>query len=123
MGLLVRALVLMAVTLAALAARGQATAAVPKNADECRRIASALEKRTDALHRRTRQVVPRELSRVAADLDDFCNEGTFDKAAVSIAWIENCLAHFTADYAKGFCTRKRAYFCAVYTDSEGCRSP
>jgi short-subunit dehydrogenase involved in D-alanine esterification of teichoic acids len=63
---------------------------------------------------------PREFARVAANLDEFCGEENFEKARISIDWMNTCLKNFTKDYKLGFCSRNKNYFCAVYPQSEGC---
>jgi hypothetical protein len=62
----------------------------------------------------------RESSRVTSNLDESCGEEDFDKAWISIDWMNTCLANYTKDYSLGFCSRNKAYFCAVNPRSEAC---
>ena len=58
--------------------------------------------------------------RVSADLDDSYDAGDFEKARVSIDWMDTCLENFTKNCKRGFCSRNKSYFCAVYPQSDGC---
>ena len=49
-----------------------------------------------------------------------CGEEDFEKARISIDWMNTCLANFAADYKLGFCTRDKSYFCAINPRSDGC---
>jgi hypothetical protein len=69
------------------------------------------------LSRRTKQIIPRELARVASNLDE---SEDFEKARISIDWMNTCLKNFTKDYKLGFCSRNRSYFCAIDPQSDGC---
>jgi len=79
-----------------------------------------LYRKAESLSKRTKQIIPREFARVAANLDEFCGEENFEKARISIDWINTCLKNFTKDYKLGFCSRNKNYFCAVFPQSEGC---
>jgi hypothetical protein len=93
----------------------------PKDQSECLERSRALEAEAERRHKATKLQIPREFARVSSNLDDFCNDNDFVKAAVSIAWMETCLSHFAKPYELGFCTRNRAYFCATFPESDGCR--
>ena len=93
----------------------------PKDHRECLERSKALEAEAERRHKATRVQIPREFARVSSNLDDFCNDNDFVKAAVSISWMETCLSNFTKPYELGFCTRNRAYFCATFPESDGCR--
>jgi len=79
-----------------------------------------LYRKAESLERRTKHMIPREFARGAANLDEFCGEENFEKARISIDWMNTCLKNFTKDYKLGFCSRNKNYFCAVYPQSEGC---
>ena len=88
--------------------------------NDCIAVAEALYEQAETLSKRTRHVIPREFARVASNLDEACGEGDFDKAWISIEWMNTCLGNFTKDYKLGFCSRNKSYFCAVDASSEGC---
>ena len=92
----------------------------PTNKNDCIAVAEALYEQAETLSKRTKQVIPREFARVASNLDEACGEGDFDKAWISIEWMNTCLKNFTKDYKLGFCSRNKSYFCAVDASSEGC---
>ena len=92
----------------------------PRNKNECLALAQALYGQAKALSKRTKQVVPREFTRVASDLDESCGEEDFNKAWISIEWMNGCLNNFTKDYELGFCSRNEGYFCAIDPKSDAC---
>jgi hypothetical protein len=99
---------------------GPSLAGGPANKNDCDATARALDQQAERLSKRTGQIVPREFSRVASDLDDSCSAGDFAKAQVSIDWMNTCLKNFTKPYRLGHCTRNKSYFCAVYPQSDAC---
>jgi gamma-glutamylcysteine synthetase len=92
----------------------------PGNKRDCIAVSEALYGKAQRLSRRTKQIIPREFERVAVDLDEFCGEENFEKARISIDWMNTCLNNFTKDYKSGFCSRNKNYFCGVYPQSEAC---
>jgi len=92
----------------------------PTNKNECLAVAEALYGRAETLSKRTKQVIPREFARVASNLDESCGEEDFNKAWISIKWMNTCLENFTKDYQLDFCSRNKGYFCAIDAKSEGC---
>jgi hypothetical protein len=66
------------------------------------------------------QIIPREFERVISKLDEFCGEEEFEKARVSIDWMDKCLKNFTKDYELEFCSRNKSYLCAIDPQSDGC---
>jgi hypothetical protein len=92
----------------------------PTSKGDCIALSQALYRKAESLSKRTKQIIPREFARVAANLDEFCGEENFEKARISIDWINTCLKNFTKDYKLGFCSRNKNYFCAVFPQSEGC---
>jgi hypothetical protein len=92
----------------------------PTNKNDCLAVAQALYGQAETLSKRTKQIIPREFTRVTSNLDESCGEEDFDKAWISIDWMNTCLANYTKDYSLGFCSRNKAYFCAVNPRSEAC---
>jgi uncharacterized protein YsxB (DUF464 family) len=97
-----------------------AAAHTPGSQKNCAAAAKALYGQAQALSKRTKQIISREFERVSADLDGSCDAGDFEKARVSIDWMNTCLENFTKNYKLGFCSRNKSYFCAVYPQSDGC---
>jgi len=92
----------------------------PTNKNDCLAVAQALYGRAETLSKRTKKMIPREFARVASNLDESCGEEDFNKAWISIEWMNTCLENFTKDYKLGFCSRNKRYFCAIDAKSEGC---
>jgi hypothetical protein len=92
----------------------------PTSKDDCLAAAHALYGQAKTLSKRTKQIIPREFARVVSKLDEACGERDFEKARISIDWINTCLKNFTKDYKLGFCSRNKSYFCAIDPQSEGC---
>ncbi len=92
----------------------------PTNKNDCLGVAQALYEQAETLSKRTKQAIPREFTRAASNLDKSCGEEDFDKARISIDWMNTCLENFTKDYTLGFCSRSKSYFCAIDPKSDGC---
>jgi hypothetical protein len=97
-----------------------ATDATPTNKNDCIAVAEALYGQAKTLSKRTKQIIPREFTRVTSNLDESCGEEDFDKARISIDWMNTCLENYTKDYSLGFCTRDKTYFCAINPRSDAC---
>jgi hypothetical protein len=95
-----------------------ATDQTPTNKNDCLTVSQTLYERAEALSKRAKQSVPREFTRVASNLDESCGEEDFDKARISIDWLNTCLANYNKDNSLGFCTRDKSYFCAINPRSE-----
>ena len=108
------------VTPAAKPAPTVATDQTPTNKNDCLTVSQILFGRAEALSKRAKQAIPREFTRVVSNLDESCGEEDFEKARISIDWMNTCLANFAADYKLGFCTRDKSYFCAINPRSDGC---
>jgi len=108
------------VTPAAKPAPTVATDQTPTNKNDCLTVSQVLFGRADTLSKRAKQAIPREFTRVVSNLDESCGEEDFEKARISIDWMNTCLANFAADYKLGFCTRDKSYFCAINPRSDGC---
>jgi hypothetical protein len=88
--------------------------------NDCIAVAEALYGQAKTLSKRTKQIIPREFTRVTSNLDESCGEEDFDKARISIDWMNTCLENYTKDYSLGFCTRNKTYFCAINPRSDAC---
>jgi hypothetical protein len=96
------------------------TARTPTDKTDCIALSQAFYGHAKALARGTKQGIPREFIRVVTNLDEFCGEEDFEKARISIDWMDTCLNNFTKDYSFGFCSRNKSYFCAIDPQSDGC---
>jgi len=96
------------------------TARTPTDKTDCIALSQAFYGHAKTLARRTKQSIPREFTRVVTNLDEFCGEEDFEKARISIDWMDTCLNNFTKDYNLGFCSRSKSYFCAIDPQSDGC---
>jgi hypothetical protein len=95
-----------------------ATPRTPLNKGDCIDASQAFYARAQTLSRRNNQTIPREFQLVVSKLDEFCGEEEFEKARISIDWMNSCLQTFTKD----FCSRDKGYFCAIDPESEECLS-
>ena len=93
----------------------------PRNRNECLAVAQALNEQAKKLSQQTKQGVPREFTRVASNLDQSCGAGDFQKAWISIEWMNGCLNNFVKDAELGFCSRNEGYSCAIDPRSDACR--
>jgi hypothetical protein len=97
------------------------TPRTPGDKDECITLSQAFYEQGQAVSRRAKQTLPREFVRVASDLDRFCGEEEFDKARVSINWMNACLQNLGKDSKSESCSRDKAYLCAIDAQSDACR--
>ena len=92
----------------------------PRNKNECLAVAQTLNEQAKGLSQQTKQGVPREFTRVASNLDHSCGAEDFNKAWISIEWMNGCINNFTKDADLGFCSRNEGYSCAINARSDGC---
>jgi len=97
-----------------------AAAHAPGSQKDCAATSKALYGQAETLAKRTKLIIPREFDRVSANLDDYCDAGDFEKARISIDWMNTCLRNFTRNYNLGFCFRNKRYFCALDPQSDAC---
>jgi hypothetical protein len=97
-----------------------ATDQTPTNKNDCLTVSQILYGRAEALSKGAKQAIPREFTRVASNLDESCGEEDFEKARISIDWMNTCLTNYTKDYSLGFCTRNKGYFCTINPRSDAC---
>jgi hypothetical protein len=94
----------------------------PADKHDCIDISQAFYRRAASVAGRSKHGIPKEFDRVASNLDVFCGEEEFEKARVSIDWMNTCLQNFTQDAKLGYCSRNKDYFCSIDPGSEGCRT-
>lgn len=92
----------------------------PRDKNECLAVAKTLNEQVKILAKRAKKRVPQEFTRLAADLDESCGAEDFDKAWISIEWMNGCLNNFTKDEELGFCSKNEGYFCAINPRSDAC---
>jgi hypothetical protein len=92
----------------------------PRNQDECLAVAKTLNEQAKKLSQQAKRGVPSEFTRVASDLNRSCSAEHFDKAWISIEWMNGCLNNFTRDAELGFCSRNEGYSCARSPQSDAC---
>jgi hypothetical protein len=98
------------------------TPRTPVDKNDCVAVSQSFYGQAKTLFRRIKHGIPREFERVASNLDEFCGEEDFEKARISIDWMDTCLQNFTKDHQLGFCSRGKTYFCAIDPQSDGCLS-
>ena len=92
----------------------------PRNRNDCLAVAQTLNEQAKKLSQQTKQGVPREFTRVASNLDHSCGAEDFNKAWISIEWMNGCVKNFTKDAELGFCSRNEGYSCALDPRSDAC---
>jgi hypothetical protein len=98
------------------------TLQTPADKDDCINISQAFYRRAASAAARTKHGIPPEFEKVASNLDVLCGEEEFEKARVSMDWMNTCLQNFTQDSKLGYCSRNKSYFCAIDPASESCRT-
>jgi len=88
--------------------------------DDCITVAQAFYEQAEATWRRAKQSVPQEFKRVTSSLDELCGEEEFEKARISIDWMNACLQEVAKDAKSDACSRSKQYFCAIDARSEAC---
>jgi hypothetical protein len=96
------------------------TPRTPVDKYDCIAVSQAFYEQVETLSRRTKRAIPQEFERVVSKLDELCGEEEFEKARISIDWMDTCLQNFTKDYELGLCSRNKSYFCAIDPQSDGC---
>jgi hypothetical protein len=96
------------------------TPRTPVDTNDCIAVSQAFYEQATTLSSRTKQTIPLEFERVISKLDEFCGEEEFEKARISIDWMDTCLKNFAKDYRLEFCSRNKRYFCAIDPQSDGC---
>jgi hypothetical protein len=94
----------------------------PVDKHDCIAVSQAIYGQARTMSHRTRQSIPKEFERVVSNLDEFCGEEEFDKARITIDWMNTCLQNFTKDSELGFCSRSQSYYCAIGAQSADCRN-
>ena len=85
----------------------------PRNKNDCLAVAQTLNEQVKRLAQQTKRGIPSEFTRVASDLNRSCGAEDFDKAWISIDWMNGCLDNFTKDAELGFCSTNEGYACAL----------
>ncbi len=92
----------------------------PTDKQDCIAVAQDFYKRAGALARRTKQPIPPAFVRVVSKLDEFCGEEEFDKARISIDWMNTCLQSFSSEPKAAACSNSESQLCAVDSQSNAC---
>ena len=92
----------------------------PRDKNDCLAVAQTLNEQVKRLAQQTKRGIPSEFTRVASDLNRSCGAEDFDKAWISIDWMNGCLDNFTKDVELGFCSSNEGYSCALNPISDAC---
>jgi hypothetical protein len=92
----------------------------PVDKHDCIAAAQVFYGKAQTLAGQTRQTIPQEFHRVVSQLDEFCGEEEFEKARISIDWMNLCLENFTGDRRAEFCSSNKSYFCAIDPKASAC---
>ena len=79
----------------------------PRDKNDCLAVAQTLNEQVKRLAQQTKRGIPSEFTRVASDLNRSCGAEEFDKAWISIDWMNGCLNNFTRDAELGFLFNER----------------
>ena len=76
----------------------------PRDKNDCLAVAQTLNVQVKRLAQQTKRAIPLEFTRVASDLNQSCGAEDFNKAWISIEWMNGCIDNFTKDAELGFCS-------------------
>ena len=96
------------------------TPRTPVDKQDCIGVSQAFYSQAKSVSRRAKQSIPREFERVISNLDQFCGEEEFEKARVTINWMNTCLQNFSRNDQQEYCSRDKSYFCGLDPQSDGC---
>jgi hypothetical protein len=106
---------------AAVAQPGAKPATTPIDTEACLKLNEKLYAWAEAQEKKDKKlIIPREFARVSANLEEYCNDKEFEKARISIDWMNTCIENYRKPYKLGFCQRTEKYFCAIAPGSDGC---
>ena len=92
----------------------------PTDKQDCIAVAQSFYGRAGTLSRRGNRAIPDVFIRVVSKLDEFCGEEEFDKARISIDWMNTCLQNLSSDPKTAACSNSENNFCAVDPQSKAC---
>jgi hypothetical protein len=92
----------------------------PVDKHDCIAAAQVFYGKAQTLAGQMRQTIPQEFHRVVSKLDEFCGEEEFEKARISIDWMNLCLENLTGDRRAEFCSNNKSYFCAIDPKASAC---
>jgi hypothetical protein len=95
-----------------------ATPGAPLNKEDCIEAAQGFYARAQTISRQKNQLIPQEFQLVISKMDELCGKEEFEKARISMDWMNLCLQKFTKDS----CSRDKSYFCAIDPKSKECLS-
>jgi hypothetical protein len=85
---------------------------------DCIEAAQGFYARAQTISRQKNQFIPQEFQLVISKMDELCGKEEFEKARISMDWMNLCLQKFT----KESCSRDKSYFCAIDPESKECLS-
>ncbi|MGE3871296.1 MAG: hypothetical protein AB7F51_17565 [Pseudorhodoplanes sp.] len=92
----------------------------PTDKQDCIAIAQAFYRDAGARSRRAKQSIPDGFIRVISKLSELCGEEEFDKARMSIDWMDACLQNLAGDQKTGLCSSHESLLCAVDPQAKAC---
>lgn len=92
----------------------------PTDKQDCIAVAQAFYRDAGARARRAKQSIPDGFIRVISKLSELCGEEEFDKARLSIDWMDACLQNLGGDQKTGLCSSHESLLCAVDPQSKAC---
>jgi hypothetical protein len=115
------AVLAVAMTSSAVAQPATKSAVVPTDTESCIKTNEKLYAWAEGQQKKDKKrIIPREFARVSANLEDYCNDKEFEKARISIDWMNVCIENYRKPYSLGFCQRTRKYSCAIDPEDDGC---
>ena len=92
----------------------------PTDKQDCIAVAQAFYRDAGARARRAKQSIPDGFIRVISKLSELCGEEEFDKARMSIDWMDACLQNLGGDPKTRLCSSHESLLCAVDPQSKAC---
>ena len=92
----------------------------PTDKQDCIAVAQAFYRDAGSRARGAKQSIPDGFIRVISKLSELCGEEEFDKARMSIDWMDACLQNLAGDLKTKFCSSHESLLCAVDPQAKVC---
>jgi hypothetical protein len=92
----------------------------PTDKQDCIAVAQAFYREAGRLSKKTKQSTPQGFTRVISKLSELCGEEEFDKARISLDWMDACLQDLAGKQQAKLCSSDENLLCTVDPQSKSC---
>jgi hypothetical protein len=92
----------------------------PTDKQDCIAVAQAFYREAGRLSKKTNQDTPKGFVRVISKLSELCGEEEFDKARVSLDWMDACLQDLAGKQQAKLCSSHESLLCTLDPQSKSC---